>query len=544
MKSRRVSPAAFFLPPNFSSKSFPLQKKTIFLLYSRHRKDTVESSQQCNKQMVKYIQSLVLLIFCVMLHGQPLSAHQGDSSFTVSRIGSITKGNSGNEGKAAAINQLLRSPFFDTTICGIVVYDLTDSTTVFQKNESLLLRPASNMKILTSAAALYFDTPSRLFKTTIACTGVLSHGTLRGDIYIKGNGDPEFNTSDVDSLITALKQAGIRQIKGALYGDITALDSLFWGEGWMWDDDLDSDAPYLSALTLNKNCITITVDYKQNGQNIRVSTNPNYGKLKIISNLKHSPGKETAIFVTRDFLRRNNDIVLSGTLGANDTTISHTINLYNPGSLFLSYVKQQMLQRGIRFSGKTAFAKAPESARQLATITKSVHEVLRPLNKNSDNLNAEMVLRLLGSSRVDHGCSAADGLQLIDSLISWAGFNPANYRLADGSGVSYYNLLSAELIAGLLHKLSIAQPKLFSELISTFPAGGIDGTLKNRMTETDMQGRIHAKTGRLSSVSSLSGIADAENKHQYIFSILMQNHARKTKRAHAFQDEICRILVK
>lgn len=483
----------------------------------------------------------MLLVFCLLLHGQLLSGHQEDSLLAVR---SRPKENSSNDAKAAALGQLLRAPFFDTTLCGIVVYDLTDSTTVFQKNESLLLRPASNMKILTSAAALYFDAPSLLFRTTFACTGVLRHGTLIGDLYVKGNGDPEFRTSDVDSLIAALKHAGIHQIKGRIYGDLTAFDSLFWGEGWMWDDDPDGDAPYLSALGLNKNCITVTVDYKHNGQTFRVSTSPNYTKLKIISNFNRSPKQETAIAITRDYLRRSNDIVLTGTLGVNDTTISHTINLYNPGSLFLSYVKQQLSKNGIRFSGKTAFAKTPESARELATIRRSVHDVLRPLNKNSDNLNAEMVLRLLGSTRVDHSISAADGLRSVDSLITWAGFNPANYRLADGSGVSYYNLVSAELIAGLLRKLSSAQPRIFSELISTFPIGGVDGTLKNRMTETDMQGRIHAKTGTLSSVSALSGIANAENGHHYLFSILMQNHSRKTKRAQAYQDEICRILVK
>jgi serine-type D-Ala-D-Ala carboxypeptidase/endopeptidase (penicillin-binding protein 4) len=133
------------------------------------------------------------------------------------------------------------------------VYDLTEKQTVFEKDAQKLLRPASNMKILTSAAGLLFLGEEYKFRTSVLYTGSIINGVLLGDLYIKGGCDPDFTTSDLDSIINALLKADIREVSGKIYIDLSMKDELFWGKGWMWDDDPSTDAPYLSALNINDN---------------------------------------------------------------------------------------------------------------------------------------------------------------------------------------------------------------------------------------------------------------------------------------------------
>jgi D-alanyl-D-alanine carboxypeptidase/D-alanyl-D-alanine-endopeptidase (penicillin-binding protein 4) len=446
--------------------------------------------------------------------------------------------------KALAIDSLLSESFFDTTLCGISIYDATGASVLYKKNEKLLLRPASNMKILTSAAALLISPPELCFQTKLYFRGTIRRGILHGDLYIKGGADPEFSLNDIDSLVDALHDTGIKNIKGNIYGDVSFLDSLFWGEGWMWDDDPSTDAPYFSALSLNKNSVTVKIAYIGAKHYMDLNVDPKSAYFHISKHINSSDKAASGFSISRNFIARTNSILVEGTAGNNDTTITKSLNVFNPGLFFLTYFRERLKAADILFRGQTDFSRVPDDCSPVKIISRPIQSVLLPLNKDSDNLDAEMILRLLGSIYHNENISATDGIRAIDSLISWAGFSPANYRIADGSGVSYYNLLSPELLCGVLRALHDREPVLFKKLIDTFPIGNEDGTLKNRLSFTETKGRVKAKTGTLSGASCLSGCVTGTDGHLYLFSIMMQNHVRKTKRAQAFQDKICRILAR
>mgnify|MGYP000615062980 CR=1 FL=1 len=134
------------------------------------------------------------------------------------------------------INKLIDDSFFDRSTIAIDTYDLTDGKSLYQHNNNLLLHPASNMKILTSIAGLINLGEYYTFRTDLFHTGVIENDTLYGSIFVTGGFDPDFTTADLDSLVRTVKSLGIKYITGGIYADVSKKDSLYWGEGWMWDD--------------------------------------------------------------------------------------------------------------------------------------------------------------------------------------------------------------------------------------------------------------------------------------------------------------------
>jgi D-alanyl-D-alanine carboxypeptidase/D-alanyl-D-alanine-endopeptidase (penicillin-binding protein 4) len=164
------------------------------------------------------------------------------------------------------------------------------------------------------------------------------------------------------------------------------------------------------------------------------------------------------------------------------------------------------------------------------------------MNKESDNLNAEMLIYAI--ALIDSGppASAGNGLACIKKLIDSLGLNPDDYCIADGSGVSHYNLVSAELLNKLLQYMYYNRKELFDLFYQSLPVAGLDGTLKNRMENTSTENNVHAKTGTLNGVSNLSGYVTAQNGHLFSFSILIQNFVGQYSVAREFQDKICELL--
>jgi D-alanyl-D-alanine carboxypeptidase/D-alanyl-D-alanine-endopeptidase (penicillin-binding protein 4) len=139
------------------------------------------------------------------------------------------------------IDNLLSADFFQSTLIACDIYDLSKGEILYQKNHKLLLHPASNMKILTSAAGLLFLGPGYKFKTSLYYSGQIINGTLYGDLYIAGGFDPDFISSDLDSLVNIISLSGINEITGDIIGDISSKDSIFFS----YDGDMIStDAPF------------------------------------------------------------------------------------------------------------------------------------------------------------------------------------------------------------------------------------------------------------------------------------------------------------
>jgi len=443
------------------------------------------------------------------------------------------------------LDKIVNDNFFEQSQIAIEIFDLTESTSLYSHNNKLLLLPASNMKLLTSAAGLVFLGPDYEFTTTLYYNGVAEGVTLYGDLYIVGGLDPELTSNDLDSLVKAVKSLGIRFITENIYADISIKDSLYWGRGWMWDDHPDPGAPLLSALNINNNAIEVFVTGNKVGLPGIVSLKPETKYVKIENHSETVPSTVPGnLTITRDWINDKNTIFIEGEvrLGEVIDTSAHSnkLNLLNPEKYFLMLFKEHLEKEKIYSYGELEIKTLPDGSIYLAEINRSLAKVLNNLNKESDNLSGEMLLYALALKDSAAPAIAKNGIEIIKNLIDSVGLDPNDYLLADGSGVSRYNLVSAELLIELLKYMY--KHSEFYPYYNSLSVAGVDGTLEERMKNTVAEGNVHAKTGTLAGVSSLSGYVSARNGNLITFAIMMQNFVEKISVARRFQDKICELL--
>ena len=440
------------------------------------------------------------------------------------------------------INEIYKDDFLKSSMLAVSIYDLTDNKILFQKNEKLLLTPASNMKILTTTTALEFLGTDYSFQTSVFHNGIVMDSICYGDIYVKGGFDPDFTTDDLDSLVSKIVNYGIKEIRGNIYGDVSNMDSLFWGSGWMWDDDPSSDFPYLTPLIINDACVQIEYEPGELNKEVNYKIIPETNYFDVLNNSITKENATEDFEITRDWQSRGNEILIKGSLSSNSKKDTVKINIVNPELYFLYLLKEKLEKQNVEFLGKLDTATAPQFAKLIYTRERKFKDVIVNLNKESDNLSAEMTLRAIALKNLGNPASAQNGIKIIDSLINKTGLNSDDYVLADGSGISRYNLITTELLVDLLKYMFQNSTDNYEVLKNSFPLSGVDGTLSSRMKDTKAYKNVNAKTGTLSGVSSLSGYLKSANSHDITFSIMIQNFIGSSKKARNIQDRICTFL--
>lgn len=440
------------------------------------------------------------------------------------------------------INTILEDDYFKSTILAVDIYDLTNDEVLYQSNEKLLLHPASNMKVLTTATALEYLGKEYTFNTSAFHSGIIMDSVCYGDLYIVGGFDPDYTTEDLDTLVLELKKYGINEIRGNLYGDVSNMDSLFWGNGWMWDDDPYSDFPYMTPLIINDASIKIAYEPGLIGNSIIYSLIPETNFFDI-NNTSITTKEDTSnLTITRDWLNRGNEIIIEGDLSYRAKSDTTQFNIVNPEYYFLYLLKEKLEEHSINLFGRIDTLTLPKYSQHIYTKSRPFSEVIVNLNKESDNLSAEMTLRALALAYFDKPATAENGIYMVDSLITKTGLDFEDYKIVDGSGVSHYNLVSTELMVELLKYMYYQSKENYEILKSSFPIAGVDGSLENRMRRTKAYNNVHAKTGTLTGVSTLSGYLKSRNKHEVAFSIFVQNFVNSAKVARRYQDRICKFL--
>jgi D-alanyl-D-alanine carboxypeptidase/D-alanyl-D-alanine-endopeptidase (penicillin-binding protein 4) len=440
------------------------------------------------------------------------------------------------------LNEIFEDEYFQSTTLAVSIFDLTTGNYLYRKNDKQLLHPASNMKVITSATGLEYLGPEYTFSTSVYHTGIIMDSVCYGDIVVVGGFDPDFTTEDLDTLVYSLKDYGINEIRGNIYGDVSNMDSLFWGNGWMWDDDPSYDFPYMTPLIINDVSIEIAYEPGLIGNPVNISLIPETDFFDITNESITSKEDTSNFEITRDWLNRGNEIIISGDLSYRAEPDTVKINIVNPEYYFLYLLKEKIEANSIKFYGRLDTLTLPVYSKLIYEKKRSFGEIIINLNKDSDNLSAEMTLRALSLERYDKPASAKKGIQVIDSLIARTELNYKNYKIVDGSGVSHYNLVTPELLIEILKYMYYKSPENYKILKESFPIAGVDGSLENRMKKNQAFENVYAKTGTLSGVSTLSGYLMSANKHDIAFSIFVQNYIGSSRVARGYQDRICRFL--
>ncbi|MCD8183006.1 MAG: D-alanyl-D-alanine carboxypeptidase/D-alanyl-D-alanine-endopeptidase [Bacteroides sp.] len=444
---------------------------------------------------------------------------------------------------SSRLDTLIKYKLPEGSNVGISVYDLTANRPLYTYQAEKLSRPASTMKLLTTITALAHPEADDPFCTEVWYKGVIERDTLRGDMYVVGGFDPEFDDEALDSLVSAVSRFPFSVIQGKVYGDISMKDSLYWGSGWLWDDTPYSFQPYLSPLMLNKGVLTVTASPTVKGDTARLECTPVSSYYTLTNTTQARTPSAGRFRVSRDWLTNGNHVTVSGNVDGKRTG---TVNLYSSQDFFMRTFMDRLQAKGIHCLSDYTFNELQKDSTSLrmAVYNTPVQAVVNQIMKESDNLNAEAMLCRLGAQATGgRHISAEDGLSAIRLLIKKLGYNPDRYNLADGCGLSNYNYVSPELLVAFL-KFAYSRTDVFQKLYKALPIGGIGGTLKYRMQKgTPSYKNVHAKTGSFTAINCLAGYLKMNNGHQVAFAIMNQN-VLSGREARAFQDAVCDEIIK
>ena len=453
------------------------------------------------------------------------------------------------------ISDILRKSELAQAMVGIKVASLDTGRVLFEENASKLLRPASNMKLYTVAAALARLSPDYRFTTSVlAPARPDAAGILHGDLTIYGRGDPSiaarFNGGDyfkgLNELASRIVAAGVKRVEGDLVGDESYFVGPQYGSGWTWEDLQWWYGAEVSALTINDNALDLFVKPGPTvGSPAQITTGPPDPLLTIANRVTTGPkGSRRDITMHRGLGAAQLEI--GGTLPVDDRGYTAGIGISQPALLFVYLLRATLAQRGVIVTGKsrtvgtssfssgssepTALPSIELASMQSPPLSLVAAQTLKP----SQNLYTELILRTLGkavplvvSTSTPARTSEEAGLQVVKTFLKEAGVNPTSLSLTDGSGLSRNDMITAEATLALLTYMSRhAHATTFREAL---PIAGVDGTLRNRMKGTPAENNVKAKTGSLSSAASLSGYVTTAAGENLVFSIMVNNYPEDTE---------------
>ncbi|MEX2116345.1 MAG: D-alanyl-D-alanine carboxypeptidase/D-alanyl-D-alanine-endopeptidase [Bacteroidota bacterium] len=441
------------------------------------------------------------------------------------------------------IDTILSDTIFTQSDAAIKIVSLEDGAVLYERNGARLMRPASNTKLITSSAALGILGTNHEFRTSILADSLLPDGIVHGSLYLKGYGDPGLTVADLDSMIAQLKSIGIKAIHGNVVADASWFDDLYWGEGWMWDDEPYSYEAGICALSVNKNCVKVSIiPGTFPGEGVQVLIDPPTQYVSLLNTARTVT--DTALVplnVTRMYKDRLNALVVSGEVVAKRDTIHRWVTVWRPELYAATLLKERMEADSIIVRGQPTIGVALPWSHELAYRRRSIDSVLFNLNKMSDNLAAENTLKSIAVARGGMPGSAKYGLFQTNVFLSELGIDTTKYRIVDGSGVSHYNLLTADMLIQLLVSMT-NRWDIFGLFYESLPIAGVDGTLEMRMRGTKAEGNLRAKTGSIGGVSSLSGYVTTADGERLAFSILMQDFILPSRLYRNAQDAIGALL--
>jgi D-alanyl-D-alanine carboxypeptidase/D-alanyl-D-alanine-endopeptidase (penicillin-binding protein 4) len=441
----------------------------------------------------------------------------------------------------AALNQdlsaIFTTPPASGALWGVRVESLDHpGAPLFALNADHLFVPASNMKLLTVAAAATRLGWDHTFETTVRATTPLgSDGIVRGDLVVRGGGDPTTGNrstsgGSVSTLADALWQRGVRRVEGRVVGDAGAFAREPLGEGWAWDDLPFAYSAPAGALIYNENDAQITITPgAAAGSAASVALVDVDSGLHVRSYVATgASGSSTDVDVSRDLA--SDEVDVRGTIAVDHGQVIRYAAVNDASRYFASALRSALVARGIVVRGQAVSGDdspagpLPGAGPVLATLTSPTLDVIATrLLKVSQNLYAETFLRQL-DAMPNHQASVSGGETALRQVLEGFGVSRGGFAQSDGSGLSRYNLVTPTTFVQVLTAMA-RNGQLSAKWLAALPIGGADGTLQHRLTGTPAEGRVRAKTGSLSGVRALSGYVETAKGEHLVFSILANNYA-------------------
>ncbi|MFH1853241.1 MAG: D-alanyl-D-alanine carboxypeptidase/D-alanyl-D-alanine-endopeptidase [Candidatus Neomarinimicrobiota bacterium] len=426
---------------------------------------------------------------------------------------------------------------------GVKVVSLESGKTLYQLNSDHLFTPASNNKIYSSVAALHYLGTDYRFLTTVWIKRTEIYRPRVSALVLKGDGDPDLSLKSLDSLAAVI--AGMISFIDTLIIDNTTLDSTRWGEGWMWDEGDEWYAAQIDAMSLNDNCIDIDIAPDSTGLPPRILINPPTGYVTVFNQAVtvNDTTDLQDLSVRRRWWERSNNLEITGELLVNAERDTLFRNIDQPARFTGQVFREMLTRHGVTVTGPTVITGIPEGYAVIANhVSEPLPAVVKNFLKVSDNLTGELLVKTIGMLQTGQQGNWRNGLTAVKIFLSnEVGIDTTGIRIADGSGVSRYNLTSPDqLIKALTY--AYHNENFNQVFLDALPIAGVDGTLEERMQADEVREKILAKTGTLSGASSLSGFAFSRRGEPLVFSIMMNGYVGASRPYRRLQDEIGKIL--
>ena len=439
----------------------------------------------------------------------------------------------------------------------VMVVSLDRGDTLYAHQPGELLAPASNMKVFTTSAALYYLGPDFRYNTFLMATGPIEGGALKGDLVLYGTGDPTFSSrfgkarGAFEAFADTLVAMGVTSIEGAVVGDGSYFEGSGTGAGWKPDYVNMSYAAAAGALQYSEGIVTLQVKPGAVGSAPLVTALPGGDGVAVQNEARTiARGRSSISVMLSDY---NGKIVVRGQIAKNSGGVTRAVPVADPAQYTAAVFNEVLEKRGIEASGgvrsartaeespvtgRSVFAPALDAQDRVRVL--AIHnsppliDVLSVINHKSHNLMAETALRTVGRVASGQGTAEAGARAISNLLEQSAPGTASELQIYDGSGLSPLNRVNAR---SFVHVLSfMAASPMYDSFFSTLPEAGASNGLR-RMYKTDAEGNLRAKTGTIDNVSSLSGYVRAADGERLAFSII-SNNVPSTWKAKRVEDAI------
>ncbi len=380
------------------------------------------------------------------------------------------------------LNKIISS-LNSSTRAGILIIDPLTQDTIYQLNPSASRIPASNTKLFTTAAALNllggnFPISTKIFSSDIN----IKDGIVNGNLYLKGFGNPDFSSSDLEKMVEELKAKNIKLVTGNIIGDDTYFDDIYSRDDWIKNEIANVKLPPISALVVDRNR---TIVQTKRGRRIRRS-------IKYVQ---------------------------------------------DPPLYAAQLLKEKLEEAGIKVEGTNTKGITPDNLTILCENKVLLRDLIALINKHSDNFYAEVLFKTIGAAASGKQGNSFFSTQAVLNFIEDNAIFKEGTSVVDGSGISRFNQITAGAIVGILEKMYF-DLKNYEDFYNSLSIAGIDGTLRNRMIGTAAENNMRGKTGTLNGVSSLSGYLTSLNGEDIIVSIIIEYDRGSANHYRAIQDKI------
>lgn len=452
---------------------------------------------------------------------------------------------------------------------GVMVVDLSNGRTIYAKNFKHHFVPASNTKLFSTALALERLGPNYRMVTRLVAGGpVMANGVLDSDLRLAGGGDPSLSGREypyqvksrpsrhleaLEHFAAALSEKGIKRIRGDIVGDDTAYVWTPYPPGWAMDDATWEYGAPVSALVINDNRIWLEVaPGGSRGEAAKVKFDPPLAYFSVDNRVR--TGEPGPVRLQRS--PGSLELLLRGGIQMGASPFRESLAVDDPALFAAMALRDAILRRGIAVEGRPVARHrwadsvtdlkrgqpelAPAGVELASRESPPLCQIVQIVNKVSQNLHAELLLRETGRVRRNIGSREA-GLEELKEFLRSIGIAESDVVIHDGSGLSRLNLLTPEAVVKLLRYMDKSSNR--EVWLESLPVGGEDGTLSGRFRGTAAAGRVRAKTGTLSHVSALGGYIERPSGKRLAFSVFVNNAQASSGEIRAVLDKLVAALL-